>query len=842
MSPVVPNRWRVLLAGLIAALMLVVMPARADEAASRVAIAAWTLIPPDGSQHAVILPARFDEFLPMELSKYALRTTAPIPPLLRGRELTLTVGDFRGLAQLRVNGSDAYLERGSVLDVYRPVHPLVFRIPKSVTTAETLDLELTVEHTWRPSGWMHAAPDLGDAKVASSLAFWIDIFNTSTAGTALATTLLVGMLYAFLGAASRSRRRRTYMLFAASSVLNAIYPAALLGITQIVFGRYDFVVVALALIMAAAAASAFTYAYFQVTPQRRWQIVNLAWLVFCSLAAIAASNPFYAVAVLAPLVSVGTLANVYWQLRLFVHLKRSVPRPKNLYLLALAWPATAFLGIPDFMSWVGISAPIGGVLTADVGMTVIGLMQAAALLRDHLESQRRADTLNEELKSRVVMLEEKQREVELLNDELRRQISARSRQLVDSLVKTETDTGEAPRPQVNTGDVVEKRYRVVRLIGEGGMGAVHEVERLIDGGRFAMKMLSVVNDGVARARFAREAQIVARVKHPNVVALIDFDVAEQGFIYLVMELVEGDTLRGVRKRDIDVPWTLYVLAQVAEGLDAIHAQGIVHRDLKPANVLFSRGQDGRRPLVKITDFGVSSMIADDFLSQAISIMTPPSVDLLPPVSKNFEVSSGLRARAGAEDATRDFNRSPREQVAVPRHPERSEGPPQPAPSAPSGESTRVEPLRPKSSPPSIDPPSKSNTNRSNSQPPENTLTRPGVVFGTPFYMAAELVTGRSSRASDMFSLGVMAFELLTHRRPFEECPLRIAIRGEPLPEPPRLSKVISDIPREVADLVDRMISHDPKKRPTAREVADAFKARVDVSSSQPCPPATMPNR
>ena len=115
----------------------------------------------------------------------------------------------------------------------------------------------------------------------------------------------------------------------------------------------------------------------------------------------------------------------------------------------------------------------------------------------------------------------------------------------------------------------------------------------------------------SRARFAREAQIVANVSHPNVISIVDVDVAKSGFLFLVMELVESvTTLHDVRRRERNIPWTLGVLAQVAAGIDAVHRAGIIHRDLKPGNNFFSRGLDGRRPLVKITDFGISSLIPD----------------------------------------------------------------------------------------------------------------------------------------------------------------------------------------------------------------------------------------
>ncbi len=117
------------------------------------------------------------------------------------------------------------------------------------------------------------------------------------------------------------------------------------------------------------------------------------------------------------------------------------------------------------------------------------------------------------------------------------------------------------------------------------MGRVYEVERVVDGMRLALKVLARP-DGMAELRaLSREAQIAGTLRHPNVVALVDVDVAPTGFLYLVMELVSGTSLREHGERYGDVTWAMGILRQVSEGLTAIHACGVVHRDLKPANVL-----------------------------------------------------------------------------------------------------------------------------------------------------------------------------------------------------------------------------------------------------------------
>jgi serine/threonine protein kinase len=130
---------------------------------------------------------------------------------------------------------------------------------------------------------------------------------------------------------------------------------------------------------------------------------------------------------------------------------------------------------------------------------------------------------------------------------------------------------------VQPGDVVEARYRIVRALGFGGMGAVYEVERVGDGKHLALKMTQEVR-GLALARLAREARIATQIQHPNVVSVVDADVARGGFAFLVMELVEGKPLADCAK-DRDLTWRPRVLLQVLRGVEALHAQGIIHRDL-----------------------------------------------------------------------------------------------------------------------------------------------------------------------------------------------------------------------------------------------------------------------
>ena len=111
---------------------------------------------------------------------------------------------------------------------------------------------------------------------------------------------------------------------------------------------------------------------------------------------------------------------------------------------------------------------------------------------------------------------------------------------------------------------------IVRALGEGGMGAVYEVVRATDGETFA---LEVVTGGVSRAgaiRFAREAEIGARVRHPNLVSIVDVGLGDSGAPFLVMELVRGDALEERRDRFGDAAWAMPLLRQIARGLATLH--------------------------------------------------------------------------------------------------------------------------------------------------------------------------------------------------------------------------------------------------------------------------------
>ncbi|MBI5546887.1 MAG: serine/threonine protein kinase, partial [Deltaproteobacteria bacterium] len=164
--------------------------------------------------------------------------------------------------------------------------------------------------------------------------------------------------------------------------------------------------------------------------------------------------------------------------------------------------------------------------------------------------------------------------------------------------------------QALVGRTLAGRYRVERVLGMGGMGIVAEVTHLQLGCRFALKTLRDGGDLDAEAmeRFRREARTTARLGHPHIVEVTDFDTTEEGEPFVVMELLVGETLgwRLASGPILDVAAAVAIGVQVAMALGAAHASGVVHRDLKPDNV-FLCAKGPWPDFVKVLDFGMSKI-------------------------------------------------------------------------------------------------------------------------------------------------------------------------------------------------------------------------------------------
>ncbi|MGI8837833.1 MAG: serine/threonine-protein kinase [Pyrinomonadaceae bacterium] len=163
------------------------------------------------------------------------------------------------------------------------------------------------------------------------------------------------------------------------------------------------------------------------------------------------------------------------------------------------------------------------------------------------------------------------------------------------------------------GQVLDDKYRLERLLGEGGMGAVYLAVHLGTERYVALKLITpqfMRNEEFVQ-RFKREARATGRLRHPNVVDVTDFGFARthgDGVAYLVMEYLDGCTLGDVLKEETRLPleWVVDILEQVSSAVHEAHQQGIVHRDLKPENIWLEPNRLGGYR-VKVLDFGIAKL-------------------------------------------------------------------------------------------------------------------------------------------------------------------------------------------------------------------------------------------
>lgn len=741
----------------------------------------------------VTLPQHLD--LPGEDLDYLLEARVELPEAQRGRPLDLRIA--RVPAHLSVTADGDVLDdiAPPLVDGYRVESPRAFRVPREATADGLLVLRIGVAHRWTQSAWWDAAPILlvaGTPHPRSEIGRVVDeVF--ATAGFVALMQIGIACVLVFVV----DRRRTAYLWFGIQGLNAAVYPLHVSGATQWLFGRADVPILAIALILATTVSVRFTRAFFELGPlPRAWDYVTLGGI----LVALATPLPHLSPLVAGPVTVAIAVFVCAWQLVTCARLARTHSDTTSAALLLLCWVALSISAFPDFALWVGLGGPFGALHTASVGLGVFGVVLTVLLGRSHIVSLAHADALNAELAQRIEQLLARGAEIESLNAELRRQVGERSAQIHAALA-LRTGTVEST-PTLREGEIVQGRYRVVKPIGRGGMGAVYEVERPLDGRRFAMK---VAHDlaGDALVRLAREARMAAQVSHPNVVGIVDVDVATAGFLFLVIELVEGttlpDKLPGEGEPRREARWALDVLAQVARGLCALHAQGIVHRDLKPTNVLLTGSIE--RPVAKITDFGISRALPQ-----------PLAVD---PAARELSAKPTRRPPALARTADpSDAGEPPRQPSARDERDERDE-------------ETVSSPARARSG----------DSRSASSDGPA--LTGAGSLPGTPHYIAPELVLGADalSPASDLFSFGVLAFVLLTGARPFAE-PLAFALLGGR--EPPRRASLAQGWPggdAEVIATLEGCLAIDPASRPLPERVAEVLERVRDALGSGPAPDA-----
>ena len=655
------------------ALVLVVLAGCAAEGEP---VRNWTLTVDDRTE-PVTLPRYFLFALPLREAAYRLTTEVELEA---GAPVTLVLECFHGDIALAVDGAPIPDVGDAAVGEHR------FVIPAAFAHAGRVRLELAARN--EALSLLAARPRLvPGVKIERG---FIAAFNRSIALVVLGLVFVFGLLYGALYAYSRRSDDAAFLLTVGCAAFGPLWQ---LGVMRDM-GWIAPVVLAAAVCGANAAVLHFVHASFSLGPPPRW----LLWL-FGLIAVASLTAPISLALATASKVASGTATAVfamYLLVRLLRLARTRQSRDAKLFLVAAA--GTGLVMLPDMLGFIIGYSVYDGLHVVPIGTAAFVVAQALVLARQHVA---------------------RQRALERTAEELQRQVAERSRELAEALSQLASRGGDA----LTADRVIADRYRVIKKLGAGGMGAVYEVERTSDHARLALKTLRGQGDASIMARFAREAQIAAEISHANLVPVLDVGIAD-GALYLVMPLVAGGSLEQQRTRFGDAAWATPILAQIAAGLAALHAKGIVHRDLKPGNVLL--GSDA----IQIADFGLATLRA------------------------------GTHDTAASSAALAD--------TAAP-------------------------------------------------------LTRAGDLFGTPAYMAPELAGGvqDATPAVDMFAFGVLAYEMLTGKRPYAEPPVLAKLHGHPITTPS-----CEAIAEPVRDFVQRCLDGDPAKRPAASDWPDVRAGNI----------------
>lgn len=379
------------------------------------------------------------------------------------------------------------------------------------------------------------------------------------------------------------------------------------------------------------------------------------------------------------------------------------------------------------------------------------------------------------------------------------------------------------------GQTLDDKYRLDRLLGQGGMGAVYLATHLGTERYVALKLIApqFMRNEEFVERFKREARAAGRLRHPNVVDVTDFGFSGSGadrVAYLVMEYLDGCTLSDVLAEEDRLPlyWAVDILEQVCAAVHEAHQQGVVHRDLKPDNIwLEPNGLGGYR--VKVLDFGIAKLAET----------SSPNTELIPP----------LKPQPSANDEASTLVLSPEAATAIASAGAQPPAKTMPAPAKDLEAATLIQ---------------TSNANeaaqdkRDNNEPtqlfqkarttgagarltavPSSTaassgLTRVGAILGTPLYMSPEQCRGeRLDARSDVYSIGIIAYQMLTGSPPFTgETTSIIRAHTENAPAPVRSFN--KKLPKRVARAVMWALEKDKNARPqTAIAFSGAMRANAD---------------
>jgi serine/threonine protein kinase len=391
------------------------------------------------------------------------------------------------------------------------------------------------------------------------------------------------------------------------------------------------------------------------------------------------------------------------------------------------------------------------------------------------------------------------------------------------------------------GEVLDEKYRIEKLLGQGGMGAVYLATHLGTERPVALKIIApefMRNDEFIE-RFKREARAAGRLRHPNVVDVTDFGFAQRGterIAYLVMEYLDGCTLADVlaEESSISLDWVIDILEQVCSAVEEAHQQGIVHRDLKPDNIWLEPNRRGGYT-IKVLDFGVAKLAGERVGLSPLSVEA--EAQLNPALLQNRSSlpatrASATRAAGMSKDATLlDSPAVKAELKAEARtlllaQPGSQQETDQQEHSAVEARTLLL---------PTADERSYDQTllfdSDTQSEPAATStaandgLTQLGSLLGTPLYMSPEQCRGEQLDArSDIYSLGVITYQMLAGQTPFTG-DLRTVMRLHQEAAPPPLREKNPKLSKKVAALVERALMKDPAERPaSAASFASALRA------------------
>ena len=377
-------------------------------------------------------------------------------------------------------------------------------------------------------------------------------------------------------------------------------------------------------------------------------------------------------------------------------------------------------------------------------------------------------------------------------------------------------------PEQYLGELLDDKYRLERLLGSGGMGAVYLATHLGTERYVALKLISpqFMRNREFVERFKREARAAGRLRHPNVVDVTDFGFArvKQGEVaYLVMEYLDGCTLGDVLAEEKRLPleWVADILEQVCSAVHEAHQQGIIHRDLKPDNIWLEPNRLGSYR-VKVLDFGIAKVgataapVADEDSTSTIidnlsAERAAAGATNLPAAS--LETDTLLRPNADAvgtllqnEKLTQAFE-------------------PGDEPTDDDGTLLFTKGTHPAGR----------ETQHIATEAQGPALTRIGAIMGTPLYMSPEQCGGGYvDTRSDIYSLGVIAYQMLTGEPPFAGNTSTV-MRAHREQEPPDLrDRSDKKIPKRVARVVMSALSKNPAERPpTAFALASTLRGESE---------------